>query len=73
MATHSSIFAWEIPWTEESSGLQSLGTQRVGHGLAPEQQQQPPKNPRAGQPQTSHLNLINPTIDSLQRESQHAP
>ena len=47
MATHSSIFAWEIPWTEELSGLQSLGTQRVGHGLAPEQQQQPPKNPRA--------------------------
>ena len=31
MATHSSILAWRIPWTEESSGLQSTGSQRVGH------------------------------------------
>ena len=31
MATHSSILAWEIPWTEESGGLQSLGSQRVRH------------------------------------------
>ena len=31
MATHSSILAWEIPWTEESGGLQSTGLQRVGH------------------------------------------
>ena len=30
-ATHSSIFAWRIPWTEETGGLQSLGLQRVGH------------------------------------------
>ena len=30
VATHSSILAWEIPWTEESSGLQSMGSQRVG-------------------------------------------
>ena len=29
MATHSSIPAWEIPWTEEPSGLQSMGSQRV--------------------------------------------
>ena len=29
MATHSSIFAWKIPWTEEPGGLQSLGLQRV--------------------------------------------
>ena len=28
---HSSILAWEIPWTEESGGLQSIGLQRVGH------------------------------------------
>ena len=33
MATHSSIFAWEIPWTEELSGLQSMGSQRVRHHL----------------------------------------
>ena len=31
MATHSSIFAWEIPWTVESGGLQSMGLQRVRH------------------------------------------
>ena len=30
MATHSSILAWKIPWTEESGGLQSMGLQRVG-------------------------------------------
>ena len=31
MATHSSILAWEIPWTEEPGRLQSIGSQRVGH------------------------------------------
>ena len=31
MATHSSILAWRIPWTEEPSGLQSMGSQRVRH------------------------------------------
>ena len=33
MAPHSSIFAWEIPWTEELGGLQSMGSQRVKHNL----------------------------------------
>ena len=32
MATHSSILAWRIPWTEEPGGLQSMGSQRVRHG-----------------------------------------
>ena len=31
MATHSSILAWRIPWTEEPGGLQSIGSQRVKH------------------------------------------
>ena len=31
MATHSSILAWRIPWTEEPCGLQSMGSQRAGH------------------------------------------
>ena len=31
MATHSSILAWKIPWTEEPGRLQSVGSQRVGH------------------------------------------
>ena len=34
MATHSSILAWRIPWTEEPGGLQSMGSQRVGHDWA---------------------------------------
>ena len=36
MAAHSSIFAWRIPWTEEPGGLQSMGSQRVGHNWATE-------------------------------------
>ena len=31
MATHSSILAWKIPWTEEPGGLQSIGSQRARH------------------------------------------
>ena len=31
MATHSCILAWKIPWTEESGGIQSMGSQRVRH------------------------------------------
>ena len=31
MATHSNILAWRIPWIEEPGGLQSMGSQRVGH------------------------------------------
>ena len=31
MATHSSILAWRIPWIKEPGGLQSMGSQRVGH------------------------------------------
>ena len=31
MTTHSSILAWRIPWTEKPGGLQSMGSQRVGH------------------------------------------
>ena len=38
MATHSSLPAWEVPWTEESGGLQSMGSLRVGHDWATKQQ-----------------------------------
>ena len=31
IATHSSILAWEVTWTEEPGGLQSMGSQKVGH------------------------------------------
>ena len=40
MATRSGILAWEIPWTEEPGGLQSMGSQRVRNNLATKQQQQ---------------------------------
>ena len=36
MATHSSIFAWKIPWTEEPGGLQSMGSQSLRHNLVTE-------------------------------------
>ena len=39
MVTHSSILAWEIPWIEEPSGLQFMGSQRVRHDLVTKQQQ----------------------------------
>ena len=37
MAAHSSVLAWEMPWTEPPGGLQSMGSQRVGHNLLTEQ------------------------------------
>ena len=37
MATHSRILVWEIPWTEEPGGLQSMGSQKVRHDLAAKQ------------------------------------
>ena len=40
MATHTSILAWEIPWTEEPDGLESMGSQKVRHNLATKQQEQ---------------------------------
>ena len=40
MATHSSILAWRIPWTEEPGGLESMGLQRIGYSLVTKQQQQ---------------------------------
>ena len=39
MATHASILAWEIPWTEEPDGLQSTRSQRIKYDLAKKQQQ----------------------------------
>ena len=38
MATHSSILAWRIPWSEEPEGIQSLKSQRVGPDLVTKQQ-----------------------------------
>jgi len=40
MAIHSDILAWEMLWTEEPGGIQSMGLKRLGHDLATKQQQQ---------------------------------
>ena len=40
IATHSSNLAWRISWTDEPGGLQSMGSQRVGHSLEIKQQKQ---------------------------------
>ena len=40
MATHSRIVAWKSPWTEETGGVQSVESERVGHDSASQQQQQ---------------------------------
>ena len=37
MGTHSSVLAWEIPWTEQPGRLQSMGSQRVGHNIVTKQ------------------------------------
>ena len=39
LATHSSILAWRIPWTEEPGRVQSMGSQRIGHDLATEERE----------------------------------
>ena len=39
MATHSSILAWKIPWTQEPGGLQSIGSEGAGHRRATEHMQ----------------------------------
>ena len=46
MATHSSILAWEIPWTEEPGGLHSMDLQRVGHNWTTNTFQTLPENKR---------------------------
>ena len=49
MAAPSSILAWEIPWTEEPGGLQSMELQRVGHNRATEYAQKLKKQKRKPQ------------------------
>ena len=55
MATLSSILAWRIPWEEEPGGLQSTGSQRVGHDSATKQQQMSCSLQHGGWPVLSSL------------------
>ena len=50
MVTYSSILAWEIPWTEEHGGLQSMGHKRIGHDLVTKQQEYCSLECKLGQP-----------------------
>ena len=61
MATHSSIIAWKIPWTEKPGELQSMGLQRVGLDLKTKQQQ----NSRDSQCFWSRFNILKVLYVSL--------
>ena len=56
MATHSSILAWEIPWTKEPGGLQSTGLQRVRQDFHKESDRTQQLNSNNNIPQTGNLN-----------------
>ena len=62
MATHSSILAWEMPWTEEPGKVQSMGSQRVRHDLAAKLQSMLAivffSNSKPRSPITSKLNFV---------------
>ena len=62
MAMHSSILTWEIPWTEDPGGLQSMLSQRAGHDLVTKQQQQIPSSEPQYLPKAPPLNTIIPTL-----------
>ena len=53
MATHSSILAWRIAWTEESGGLPSMGSHRVGHDIVTTQARWP--HPHISKRKSSHV------------------
>ena len=59
MATHSSIPAWRIPWTEEPGGLQSTGLQRVRHDLG-----DPTKTTRVSMEACRFLSGCSPGLES---------
>ena len=62
MATHSSLLAWETPWTEEPGGLHSMGSQGVRNNLAMEPAHIPPIQPSSRIPvfTPSHLDVLSP-------------
>ena len=63
MATQSSILAWRIPWTEEPGGLQSTGSQRIGHDWATSLTSLTHSFPHSG------IELASPTSPALQADS----
>ena len=72
MAAHSSILAWEIPWTEEPGGLQSMGSQRAGHDLVTK----PPVNPTDAQPSNNQFlnhHLVQDSCSNLRLSAHTVP
>ena len=65
MASHSSILAWKIPWTEEPSGLQSMGLQRVGHNWTRTHSPLTQGKKRWSNQYSGHLIYIFPPLGSL--------
>ena len=60
MASHSSIPAWRIPWTENPGGLQSMGSKRVGHNLETKQQQNLLRLPHLSPPMETTVRTLPP-------------
>ena len=57
MASHSSILAWKMPWTEETGGLQSMGSQRFRHDFLT-------KHTHTRKPGTVETGVLRPGISS---------
>ena len=65
MATHSSILVWEIPWTEDPGGLQSMGSQRVANDLMTKQSERAFKSEitKDGKHWTSQSSKLHPSTE----------
>ena len=72
MATHSSILAWRIPWTEEPGGLQSMGSQRVRHNRVTDSAQ-PQKRSRQFPGTCVHVHACNTHTRTCTRTLAHSP
>ena len=69
MAAHPNILAWEIPWTEEPGGLQSMGSQRVRHDLATKLP--PPTAQKQRMKRKNHYVIISIYVENHQTNSIH--
>ena len=65
MTPDSSILAWRIPWTEEPGGLQSVGSQRAGHDLATEHEQETLIRGKSSIHYLTHMDLCIRTCEVL--------
>ena len=73
MEPHSSIFAWKIPWTEESGGLQFMGSQRVGHSWTTNTQMHTQKGNACQQMHEKMLHITNHPGNENQNHNEVSP